>query len=230
MYVKQVLFLSILCLYTSLLYGQSGKAKVYIDPKGRHYSQLQFDSLRTANMGKPMATIDVTENDKETQVTFEMMSVEPNDAYREKWLGKPLPAFSLTDKQGKTYSNSSLKDKLVVINFWSTTCIPCLKEMPVLSELEAKYRGKDVVFIAPAPESAVQVSRMLSRRTFTYTALPGAQALFSALNIEGYPYHFVVDRAGIIQDIYVGSSSNPQTNQPIVDERLVRAIDQAVAK
>lgn len=226
---SKVLFFAVFCFVSSLAYSQSSKPKVYIDPKGRRFSQLQFDSLKTANMGKPIATIDVTEETNETQITFDVLAISPNDTFKEKWIGKPLPAFNLKDRQGRDYSNSSLKNKLVVINFWSTTCIPCLKEMPALSELEAKYKGKDVVFIAPAPESAEQVSRVLSKRTFTYTVLPGAQALFSALNIEGYPYHFLIDRAGIIQDIYMGSSSNRQ-NQSVVDERLVQAIDQAVAK
>ena len=34
--------------------------------------------------------------------------------------------------------------ELTVINFWSTTCAPCLKEMPHFNELEAAYRDKKV--------------------------------------------------------------------------------------
>ncbi|QKZ11325.1 TlpA family protein disulfide reductase [Spirosoma sp. KUDC1026] len=227
---KRLLSLTISCLFACMAYGQSTKPKVYIDPKGQRYSRTQFDSITAANRGKPIATIDVTEKDKETEITFEVMAVNPNDAFREKWVGKPLPTFSLKDRQGNVYSNASLKNKLIVINFWSTTCIPCLKEMPVLSDLEAKYKGDKIVFIAPAPESAEQVNRILSKRKFTYTVLPKAEPLFSALTIEGYPYHFVVDQAGIIQAIFSGASINPQTNQPIVDERLVEAIDQALTK
>jgi thiol-disulfide isomerase/thioredoxin len=230
MRIKHVSCLAAFCLITTLAYSQSAKPKIYIDATGHRYSQAQFDSIRTANMGKPIATIDVTEEEKETQITFEVMATNPVDAFKEKWIGKPLPTFILKDKQGKVYSNNSLQNKLVVINFWSTTCIPCLKEMPVLSELEAKYRGKNIVFIAPAPESPEVVQRVLSKRTFTYTVLPQAQNFFSALAIEGYPYHFLVDQTGIIRDIYSGSSINPQTNQSIVDERLVLAIDRALEK
>lgn len=211
-------------------WAQSVKPKVYIDPKGTRYSQEQFDSIRTANKGKPIAQMDVIQKKTETQITFEVLAINPNDLFKQKWIGRQLPPFSLKDIQGNVYSNSSLKGKLIVINFWSTTCVPCLKEMPLLSDLMARYTGKNIVFIAPAPEPTGQIQKLLSRHRFTYTVLPQAQALFSALAIEGYPYHFLISPTGIIEDIYTGSSFNPQTNEAILDDRLVAAIDKALEK
>ncbi|WP_420149417.1 TlpA family protein disulfide reductase [Spirosoma sp.] len=222
--------LPVVCLFVINLpvWAQWVKPKVYIDPKGIRYSQQQFDSIRTANTGKPIAQMDVIQKENETQITFEVLAVNPNDLFKAKWIGKLLPTFSLKDIQGNTYSNSSLKGKLIVINFWSTTCVPCIKEMPLLSDLMAKYRGRNIVFIAPAPESALQIQKLLARHRFTYTILPQAQTLFSALTIEGYPYHFIISPTGIIEDIYTGSSFNPQTNEAILDNRLVAAIDKAL--
>ena len=226
--LHQFLIASLLCLTNSLLLAQSTKPKIYIDPKGLRYTQQQFDSIRAANMGTPIAQMDVIQKENETQITFEVLAVNPNDLFKEKWIGKALPAFSLKDVQGKTYSHTSLKGKVLVLNFWSTTCGPCLKEMPLLSELVSKYAGKDIVFVAPAPESVRQVQPVLSRRKFTYIVLPQAQAFFSALGIEGYPYHFIVSRAGVIEDIYTGSSVNVQTNEAVLDDRLVKSIDKAL--
>ncbi|GAB3989418.1 hypothetical protein GCM10028807_14280 [Spirosoma daeguense] len=209
-------------------WAQSEKPKIYIDPQGIRYTPEQFDSIQTANRGKPIAQMDVIQKENETQITFEILAVNPNDLFKQKWIGKQLPLFSLKDIQGNVYSNTSLEGKLIVINFWSTTCVPCLKEMPLLSDLMAKYTGKNIVFIAPAPESTGQIKKLLSRHRFTYTVLPQAQALFSALAIEGYPYHFIISPRGIIEAIYTGSSFNPQTNEAILDNRLITAIDKAL--
>lgn len=217
-----------LSLISLTVWAQVGKPKVYIDPQGTRYSQQQFDSIRTANRGKPIAQMDVIQKENETQITFDVLAVNPNESFKQKWIGQQLPPFSLKDMKGKVYNNTALKGKLIVINFWSTTCAPCLKEMPLLSDLMAKYTGKNIVFVAPAPESAIKIEKLLSRHRFTYTVLPQAQALFSALAIEGYPYHFIISPTGIIEDIYTGSSFNPQTNEAILDDRLVAAIDKAL--
>jgi len=44
--------------------------------------------------------------------------------------------------------------ELTVINFWSTTCAPCLKEMPHFNELETAYRNKKVKILLVSLEKA----------------------------------------------------------------------------
>ena len=229
-HTQRLTFIVLQCLIVVLGYAQSTKPQIYIDPQGKHYTKQQFDSLKAANMGKPIAQNDLIEKENETQITFEVLTADPNQEFKQKWIGKLLPAFSLRSSKGKTINNASLKGKLIILNFWSTTCGPCLKEMPRLSELVDKYSNQDIVFLAPAPESASQIEKVLAKRKFSYTILPQAKTLFSALELEGYPYHFIVDRAGIIQDVYSGSMINPQTNESILDVRLVAAIDKASKK
>ncbi|RZM22335.1 MAG: TlpA family protein disulfide reductase [Pedobacter sp.] len=217
-----------LFLVSSIGWAQSVKPKVYIDSRGTRYTPQQFDSIQTANRGKPIAQMDVIHKGNETQIIFEVLADNPIDQFKAKWIGKQLPTFSLKDIQGNVYSNTSLKGKLIVINFWSTTCRPCIEEMPLLSDLMAKYTGKNIVFIAPAPESAVRIQKLLSKRRFTYTVLPQAQGLISALAVEGYPSHFIISSTGVIEDIYTGLSSNSQTNKAMLDNRLIAAIDKVL--
>lgn len=57
-------------------------------------------------------------------------------------------SLSFTDKDGKSVSLSSLKGKVVFINFWATWCPPCIQEMPTINELKGKYKGNDdIVFL-----------------------------------------------------------------------------------
>ena len=52
-------------------------------------------------------------------------------------LGKPLPDFTVTDSEGKTFTLSeALKEhEAVVITIWATWCGPCEREFPLLNNL-----------------------------------------------------------------------------------------------
>lgn len=63
------------------------------------------------------------------------------------YAGQPAPNLELHDLKGAMHKLSEFKGKPVVLNFWATWCVPCAAEMPMLSEMQEKYKGK-VVFIA----------------------------------------------------------------------------------
>ncbi|WP_013666862.1 TlpA family protein disulfide reductase [Sphingobacterium thalpophilum] len=74
----------------------------------------------------------------------------------------PAPAasdISFKDKSGKTVSLSSLKGKVVFINFWATWCPPCIQEMPTINELKEKYKGNDdIVFLMVDVDNNIEKS------------------------------------------------------------------------
>src|SRR5580698_2846162 len=58
------------------------------------------------------------------------------------------PDFTLKDLQGASVSLESLRGKVVVLNFWTKTCGPCMEEMPELAELAKIVRDRpDVVVL-----------------------------------------------------------------------------------
>ena len=52
-----------------------------------------------------------------------------------------------TDLDGNPYPLSQLKGRLVLLNFWLTTCQPCLEELPSLLELANRYGNKGMVLV-----------------------------------------------------------------------------------
>lgn len=57
-------------------------------------------------------------------------------------LGTAAPDFMLKDKNGKEISLSSMKGKLILLDFWGSWCIPCRVSHPHLSKLYAMYKSK----------------------------------------------------------------------------------------
>ena len=73
------------------------------------------------------------------------------ETFRTSIVNKPLADFKFTSLDKQVLELKKLKGNVVVINFWFTSCGPCIKEMPFLTELVAANKENPVVFIAPAP-------------------------------------------------------------------------------
>lgn len=55
---------------------------------------------------------------------------------------------SFTDENGKNITLSSLKGKVVFINFWATWCPPCIHEMPSINSLKQSFKGtNEIIFL-----------------------------------------------------------------------------------
>lgn len=119
-------------------------------------------------------------------------------------LNRSLPPFALTDLDGKPVLSQNLAGKRVHINFWSTSCKPCLEEFSELNQLKAEA-GDDIIFLAMAPEEVDKVRRTVQRRPLAYTIIPNAGNYMTQLGVTAYPKNFFVDRSGIIRRITEGS-------------------------
>ena len=86
----------------------------------------------------------------------------------------PAPDFSLPTLDGKTVRLSDYKGKLVLIDFWSTTCDPCMVEMPHLVELYKKHKDEGFVVLAVSldgPESRAQVGSVAHDKEMIFPVL-----------------------------------------------------------
>ncbi|HEU5168738.1 MAG TPA: TlpA disulfide reductase family protein [Chitinophagaceae bacterium] len=126
------------------------------------------------------------------------------EAFKNSLLNKPVKSFRLTDLNGRKWNSKELSGKTVIINFWFTACKPCIQEMIYLNKLVEENKDSSVVFIAPAPENETQIKKFLKKYAFEYNIIPSSTDFISAMNIENFPTHLVIDKEGIIRQVFIG--------------------------
>ncbi len=67
---------------------------------------------------------------------------------------KPVPDLKFQDLAGHPQTLGQLRGSIAVVSFWATWCAPCLAELPRLSALNEKYRGRGVRFVAISADEA----------------------------------------------------------------------------
>src|SRR2546428_1000874 len=120
-------------------------------------------------------------------------------------VGKPAPAFTLTDIDGHRVSLSQLKGKPVLINFWATWCVPCRDELPLIRDeyLAHHAEGLEVVAIDWGDESAATVRSFWKRLNLQPAPFldpdgRGATAYGVTLSSTGLPVSVLVARDGTV--------------------------------
>jgi len=205
MSLRNLLSTLLLLLLTTASFAQK-PVKIYRTSEGMLYTQAQKDSILA--LGYPIAEISL-KNIRDTSfidIEIKPKSLQSENEFAKKFKNKKMPAFKLKTLDGTVLDSKTLAGKIVMINFWSTTCGPCIAEMPELNKLKNLYKDK-VVFLAPAPEDATIIKKLLTKHVFDFIILPDAKQLFTDLGIDGYPKNFFIDNKSIIQETWEG---NPQ--------------------
>lgn len=108
------------------------------------------------------------------------------------------PAFTLPDAQGTTVSLASLRGKVVLVDFWASWCLPCLKSFPWLSEMQAKYRDKGLVVVGiNLDKSVADADKFLKRVPHGFTILyDPAGDTAKTYAVKAMPSSCLIDRKG----------------------------------
>jgi peroxiredoxin len=118
------------------------------------------------------------------------------------------PDFMLRSMDGDSVRLSSLRGKVVVIDFWATWCGPCVAELPYLQKLHDRYRDDpDVRFLCISTDNdSGPVRPFIEKKKYTMKVLysgrlqPGARgSVETAYGIKSIPQTFLLDREGKIE-------------------------------
>jgi thiol-disulfide isomerase/thioredoxin len=120
---------------------------------------------------------------------------------------KQVPTVTLRDMNGRPFSLTDYKGKLVLLNFWATWCIPCRTEIPDLIKLQRQYRGPGlrIIGITYPPEKISRVRRVTRSLGINYRVAIGTKPFKRFFDSsETLPITVVVDREGTVRDVIVG--------------------------
>ena len=127
------------------------------------------------------------------------------------------PKVSFTDIKGNKVSLEQLKGKVVMVNFWATSCTTCVGEMPEMIQTYEKYHAQGLEYIAVAmsydPPSYVLNFTETRKLPFTVTLDVDGKLAQSFGDIKLTPSTFVIDKQGNIIKKYVGAPDFAQLHQ-----------------
>jgi len=121
---------------------------------------------------------------------------------------EPAPHFNAKATNGETFSNSSIKGKVVLLEFWTTWCGFCKAETPFVEKVSHQYTDKDLIVLAVnVGESKKTVKKYLEQYPRTcrivLTEDTNLAAMYAA---TAYPIYVVIDREGNIAGTQRGAA------------------------
>lgn len=124
--------------------------------------------------------------------------------------GNVAPDFTLKSIDGKNISLSSLKGKVVVLDFWGSWCGWCIKGMPKMKEYYAKYKGKLEILGIDCNDTEQKWRDAVKKYELPWLHVrnegnPDVTVLYG---ISGFPTKIVVDAEGKISKVVVGESED----------------------
>ncbi len=117
------------------------------------------------------------------------------------------PDFILKDLHGNNVRLSDYRGKTVILNFWSTTCEPCMAEIPSLIKLQREFKAQGLVVVGIALDSSeINVRESVVKFMIGYTNLMDSDKIvyFDSYGLFGQPISVIVDTKGIIREKIIG--------------------------
>jgi thiol-disulfide isomerase/thioredoxin len=139
----------------------------------------------------------------------------------------PMPSLS----GGTAWLNSapltrdSLRGKVVLVDFWTYSCVNCLRALPYIKAWDAKYRADGLVVIGVhAPEfefehDSANVRASLDKLGITYpVVMDNDMAIWNAFHNQYWPAHYFIDVNGRIRHHHFGEGQYAES------EAVIRAL------
>ena len=122
--------------------------------------------------------------------------------------GELAPDFELPNLQGTTTKLSSLRGKYVVLDFWGSWCIWCIRGIPHMKEAYAKYKDKMEILGVDCRDTEAKWKAAVDEHQLPWLQVrcpdEQLQALAAQYNLEGFPTKVVIDPQGKIAKVVVG--------------------------
>ena len=127
--------------------------------------------------------------------------------------------FILRNLRGKKIALSSFKNKVVVLDFWATWCMPCLVSFAGMKQTESQYKNDNEVqflFIDTWEDKSLtkmqeKVNQFIKKNDYDFEILLDAKnKVADEYKVKTIPARFIINKKGKI--VFIGDSSNLSSN------------------
>jgi peroxiredoxin len=135
--------------------------------------------------------------------------------------GHYAPKAMLTDLSGNQVALSSLRGKVVILNFWYVACEPCRLEMPALERYYQAHKSEGFVVVgANIADDSQATRRFVATIGISYPIFRDlGQRAYTTYQVGKTPSSFFIDHDGVIRQIVAGpldSAALDQTVKPLL--------------
>lgn len=130
---------------------------------------------------------------------------------------------------------TNLKDKVVLVDFWTYTCINCIRTLPYVQSWQEKYATKGFVVVGVhSPEfefekSTKNVQQAIDTHKLTYPIVQDNQfKIWSSYGNKYWPAHYLIDKQGRVRYTHFGEGNYIETENKIrelLDEKPLNSVD-----
>ena len=131
----------------------------------------------------------------------------------------PMSDFELTTLSGEVVSIADYRGKVVMVDFWSSWCVPCRVEGPILSETYLKWRDRGVEFVGIAIwDSEGPVLDFIELHGIEYVNAIDASGLTAVdFGVTGIPEKFFINTEGEIVRKVIGPNTRETLDSILTD-------------
>ena len=134
--------------------------------------------------------------------------------------GAPAPEVSgaRLDAPSQSFTLSSLRGKVVYVDFWASWCVPCRLSMPTLDSLYRENGSRGFVVVGVNKDvSGDDAQKFMKKVPVTFALVADAQdAAAKAFDVKAMPSGYLVDRKGIVRKVHRGFT--PETGAALREE------------
>jgi peroxiredoxin len=123
-------------------------------------------------------------------------------------VGKPAPDFKVVTTSGQTVTLQSFKNRVLVIDFFASWCIPCRTSVPHLVAMNNKFGKQGLQILGMSADDSERVLwAFADGHRINYPLAMAGESTQKDFGIRSVPVMFIIDRNGRIDEVYIGFSN-----------------------
>ncbi len=134
----------------------------------------------------------------------------------------PAPALTVPTLAGPDFDLATQHDKVVIVNFWATWCVPCRAEMPALDAFFKKHHSEGLEMLGLSVDSPSALAKV--KQTAGTVSYPIAVARDAKTNgfaaPNALPMTYIIDRKGVIKAVL-----KPEDDKGLDEAQLTKMVE-----